>query len=136
VDEVQAVGRVDGHGHLGQDDHDLLDRQFRGHLGQGGAPDQLHGDLGQSAGVVHIVDAADVGVDDAALDLGFVHEPDQAHRFHLAEHLQGHGPAEHHIPGFPHFPGAAHAQDGAQDIAPHARLMGIEPIRLVQGGIR
>ncbi len=135
VDQVQAVGRVDGLGHLGQDHHHLLHGQLVGHLGQGGAPHQLHGDLGDPAGVVHVVDAADVGMGDAALDLGLVHEPDQAHRLHLAQHLQGHRAAQHHVPGLPHLAGAAQAQDGPQHIPAHARLVGIEPVRLGWRGI-
>ena len=136
VDELHPVRRVDRLGHLGQDGRHLQDGELEGGLGQGRAPHQLHGDLGNAAGGVHVIEVADVGMDHAALDLGFVHEPDQARRLHLAQHLQGHGPAEHHVPGFPHLARPALAEDGPQDVAAQARLVAVQPVRLMEGGIR
>ena len=127
VDEHQLMGGLDAFGHLGQEAHNLLHAQSPAGVGQGRAPHQLHGDPGGAFAAVHIEDLADVGVDQPALEAGFVHEPDQAARVHLPQHLQGDGPAQDHVPGFPHLAHAALAQERAQHVPALPGMLGVKP---------
>ena len=127
VDQLQVVGGVDGFRHLRHHGHHRFHGQIPAGLLQIGPLHQLHGDLDRPLGTVHIIDPADVRMGHPGLDLGFMHEADQAGRLHVAQDLQRHPAAQHDIPGIHHFPHAPLAQKRPQDIAPLPPGLGVEP---------
>ena len=109
MDQAHAVGGVDGFGHGFQH----LDLLHAGEvLGGGfeGLPlDELHGDVALPLPFAHLVDAADVGVFDHGLMLGFHHEAGHQVGFVAPQELEGHHPFQARIVGLEH---AAHAAFG------------------------
>ncbi len=135
VDELEAVGRVDALGHLGHEGHRLVGGEVGARLVQVEPPHQLHGDHHGAVRHFHVVDPADVGVGHPGVHLGLVHEADHRRGVHVPQDLEGHHAAEHHVPALQHFAHAPLAQEGAEDVASHARALGVQPRGLELQGV-